>query len=407
MSVPGSPSELWPDWWNESPIAGLPSLDAFDGTAGGGHVPQVLHDEERLGNDEGAQGALTGLQEAGGAAAGLPSHPGPQGLQEEQCWGDDEGAQGVLTGLHGAGGEAAGLPIHSVSQGLHEEGRWSNDEGAQGALTGLQGAGGAAAELPFYPGPQGAAAGGVGGGSASSFDVNKLSYKQPLFQEMIRALLQTYTKSPHDEYAGAQNHPTTSIPHSLEVFKSNLSYSENFLRQLRNSDELVKCAYILDDNNPHAKSTPKPQDEPSNLNLPGKVQGLQMLQQTAGERQLCCLGCDWKGPSKTNKNPQEINVWVFYDISEETADEVNRLKKIKDKDKFKEESTASSFNAKKDLGPGLYVVLPIGVPPPVKRERDQILHEFTTGLIKGLQNERGFLRSTRQRGGKLLPLAFA
>ena len=290
-----------------------------------------------------------------------------------------------------------------VPQGRHDEEDCGNDEDAQGAFTELQGADGTAAGLPWYTGPQGVAAGGAGGGSARSFDVDKLSYKQPLFHDKIRALLQEYTISPHDEYAGTRN--------SLDVFKSNLSYYENFDRQLSNSDELCQKAYILDDNNPHSRCTLKPKDvpQPSSLNLPGKVKNLQILQQFAGEQQLCYLGCDWgKGLSTTlDKNPENLRVWVFYHISMETANEVNRLKKIKDKDEYKKESTASSFNAKKDLGPGLYVVLPIGDPQPVKRARDLIQHEFTTGLIERLQNERGFLRSTRQRGGKLLSHAFA
>ena len=276
----------------------------------------------------------------------------------------------ALDGKVGGGGH--------VPQGRHDEEDCGNDENAQGAFTELQGAGGTAAGSPWYTGPQGATAGGAGGGSARSFDVDKLSYKQPLFHDKIRALLQEYTISPHDEYAGAHN--------SLDVFKSNLSYYENFDRQLSNSDELCQKAYILDNNNPHSQCTLKLQDgsQPSSLNLPGKVKNLQILQQLAGEQQLCYLGCDWgKGLSKTqDKNPENLRVWVFYHISMETANEVNRLKKIKDRERYSKESTASSFNAKKDLGPGLYVVFPIGDPQPVKRARDPIHHEFTTGLIE-------------------------
>jgi len=366
-----------------------PGSPSFDGTAARGvHVPQGFQKKEHCGNDDDAQGALTGLKGAGGAAAGSPLHPELQDLLEEGRWGKNEDEQG-------------GLPLHPGLQELREEGRLGKDEGEQGALTGLQGADRAAAGFPFHSGPQGASAGGEGGGSTSSFDVDKLSYKQPLFHDKICALLQEYTISTHDEYAGTHNR--------LDVFKSNLSYYENFERQLSNSDELCKKAYILDDNNPNS-ITPKPQDgsQPSSLNLPGKVKNLQILQQFAGEQQLCYLGCDWgKGLSKIqDKNPENLRVWVFYQISTETAHEVNRLKKIKDKDEYKKESTASSFNAKKDFGPGLYVVLPIGDPQPVKRARDQTQHEFTTVLIKRLQNERGFLRSA-PRGGKLLPRAFA
>ena len=181
----------------------------------------------------------------------------------------------------------------------------------------------------------------------------------------------------------------------LEVFASNLTYSQNAERKLATSNaiELQRKTYIVDSlvTNPNSKPQPSDSLEPSILNTPGKLTAIRLLPCPPGDEdsRLCYVGCDWKKPKRkvgadeaddANLNPKRIKVWRFYLLTEDVLEKCKKVKNLKKGGEF-----SSSVDCNKDeLGAALHIVLPADYEPVTQRRALRTL--LSKGLVARLQH---------------------
>ena len=175
--------------------------------------------------------------------------------------------------------------------------------------------------------------------------IDDRSYLAPQLQRRIFEELRDYHGASHQ---GSR----------LDVFASNLSYSQNRERLLTHlsSDlsELRKKAYIVDPSpgpGQQVQSASPGGDEPSTLNLP-TCKSMTILPDVGDDEssRLGYIGSTWKarkGGDWHSANPSEIKVWAFYLLTGHTLE---ALKKIND--------TSSKVGTKRSRAKEIDVSLP-------------------------------------------------
>jgi hypothetical protein len=183
----------------------------------------------------------------------------------------------------------------------------------------------------------------------------------------------------------------------LEVFASNLTYSQNAERKLATSNaiELQRKAYIVDSlvTSPNSKPRPSDSPEPSVFNTPGILTAIKLLPFPSGDEdsRLGCFGCDWKKPRRKvgadeadDTNPKRIKVWGFYLLTGDVLEKVKNLNNADIKLRERRKLSSTVDLNKSELGAALYIVLPADYEPVTQRRALRTL--LSKGLVARLQH---------------------